>query len=407
MMKLFKILMICGLLSAFQISFAGTDAWKQNNFIITFWCPPPADKETLSRVAKEGFNLTWTDEHGLDVAHEQGLRAMLQDDLLTPRTLLSPEQRAKLDALINRVKNHPALEAYFIADEPGVFHFNSLGQLVAYLRDRDPNHFAYINLFPVYATNKQLGTSGPPQKAYEEYLRRYIAEVRPSLISYDHYHFFKNNDGDKYFLNLELIKRAAQEYGLPFMNIIQASAYEKSWRLVNADELRWLVYTTLAYGGRGISYFLYWGPPTYGGLYQGGVKTPLADDVSLLNKELSAQSAVLMALEHLGTYHTGQIPSGAQPIPVSSPVKFARNGDFVLGLFGKNNKVTTFMVVNRKYKEQATALIALKPHIKGMEEFDRNLRQWKKYKKFKKFNSDDLYSVLLNPGDGRLFRFIP
>jgi hypothetical protein len=403
-MKLFKILLICCLFFIYQFSYAEADAWKQKNFMITFWCPPPADKEILSRVAKEGFNLTWTDEHGLDVAHDQGLKAMLQDDLITPRTLLSAKQRAKLDALINRVKNHPALEAYFIADEPGALHFNSLGQLVAYLRERDPNHFAYINLLPVYAPNKQLGTSGPPQKAYEEYLRRYIAEVRPSLISYDHYHFFKNNDGDQYFLNLELISKVARDNKLPFMNIIQASSYEKSWRLVNAGELRWLVYTTLAYGGRGISYFLYWGPKAYGGLYQDGVKTPLADAVSILNKELFAQSSVLMDLEHLGTYHSGHLPSGASPVPVSSPVQFLRKDDFVLGLFGKSNKVTTFMVVNRNYKDQATALIALKPHIKGIEEFDRNLRQWKKYKKF---NSDDIYSVMLSHGDGRMFRFIP
>jgi 2-isopropylmalate synthase len=49
-------------------------------------------------------------------------------------------------------------------------------------------------------------------------------------------------------------------------NIIEASIIEPSWRLVNKNELRFLVYTTLAYGGRGISYFLYWGPKSYGGL---------------------------------------------------------------------------------------------------------------------------------------------
>ena len=46
--------------------------------------------------------------------------------------------------------------------------------------------------------------------------------------------------------------------------------------------MRWLVYTTLAYGGKGISYFLYWGPKAYGGLYQDGVRTPLALDVAAL-----------------------------------------------------------------------------------------------------------------------------
>ncbi len=402
-MKFLKALFLCLLLCVFSAPAWSADSWKQNQFIITFWCPPPADKEILSRVAKEGFNLTWTDERGLDIAQKQGLKAILQDDLLTPRTLLSAKQREKLDALINRVKDHPTLEAYFIADEPGALHFNSLGQLVAYLRERDPNHFAYINLLPVYAPNKQLGTSGPPQKAYEEYLRRYIAEVRPSLISYDHYRFFKNNDGDQYFLNLELISKVAKDNKLPFMNIIQASSYEKSWRLVNAGELRWLVYTTLAYGGRGISYFLYWGPKAYGGLYQDGVKTPLMGAVSALNKEIFAQNSILMNLNNLGTYHTSPLPSGCAPVPASSPVKFLQTGHFVLGLFGKNNRATAFMLVNRRYDIAVTARISLAPPVRGIEEFDRIKRQWRLYQKS---NANEGMDIELRPGDGRLFRFL-
>src|SRR6266571_9358661 len=117
-MQLFKLLLVCCIFFTFDLSHAQASSRKQNNFLITFWCPPPPTKEALSSVAKEGFNLTWTDEHGLDVVRGQGLKAMLQDDLLTPSTLNSPVQRAKLDALINRVKNHPSLEAYYIADEP-------------------------------------------------------------------------------------------------------------------------------------------------------------------------------------------------------------------------------------------------------------------------------------------------
>ena len=332
------------------------------------------------------------------------MMAMLQDHLLTPGTLDNPEKRALLDALISRIKVYPSLEAYYIADEPSSSDFSGLGRLVAYLRERDPNHFAYINLFPVYATNKQLGTSGTPVQAYQEYLRRFVDEVKPSLISYDHYHFYKTGDGEQYFLNLELIRQAAQEHGLPFLNIIQASTIEKTWRLVTPNELRWLVYTTLAYGGRGISYFLYWGPPAYGGLYQGGVRTPLVDTVTVLNKEISTYSAPLMELNNLGIYHTGPLPPGTKSVPLSSPVQFAGPGNFVLGLFGKNSIITTFMVVNRDYKIQATAQLVLKPEVLRIEEFDRTSGQWKAYQTP---NAAHGISVTLSPGDGRMFRFVP
>jgi len=32
-------------------------------------------------------------------------------------------KRAELDALVQRVKNHPTLEAYFLTDEPGAGAF--------------------------------------------------------------------------------------------------------------------------------------------------------------------------------------------------------------------------------------------------------------------------------------------
>jgi hypothetical protein len=91
----------------------------------------------------------------------------------------------------------------------------------------------------------------------------------------------KDSDGNQYFLNLALVRLAAIDAGKPFLNIIQASQIEKAWRVPNAAETRFLIFTTMAYGGRGISYFTYWGPKSYGGLYQDGARMPLADAVAL------------------------------------------------------------------------------------------------------------------------------
>lgn len=403
-MKIFKILSVFCIVIISLFPSVGICAWKQNQFIITHWCPPPPTIEALSSAKNEGFNLTWALESKLDIVQKQGLNVMLSDELLTPSTLDNPGTRKKLDELISRVKNHPSLEAYILADEPGATDFPGLGKLVAYLRERDPNHVAYINLFPIYATNKHLGTKGTSIIAYQEYLRRFITEVKPSLISFDHYFFFKAHDGDQYFINLEMIRQVALENSLPFINIIQASTIEKNWRLVDKNELRWLIYTTLAYGARGISYFLYWGPTAYGGLYQDGKKTPLVDMVSLLNREISALSVILMDLDSLGIYHAGTLPTGTKVVPITSPVQFVGPGNFVLGLFGKNKIITTFMVVNRDYKNQATAQIALKKDISRIEEFDKVLKSWIVYKQI---NSKNIISAVLNPGDGRMFRILP
>lgn len=379
----------------------GDGAWKQDRVIVTFWCPPPATDDNLAAVAAENYTLTWTPEDGLDVAARHGLRAMLQSPLLTPASLDDPAKQAELDALVARVKNHPALEAYFLRDEPSAGDFPALGRLVAYLRERDPAHLAYINLFPTYANNQQLGTEGDTVTAYRDHLRQYIEVVKPGLISYDHYHFFKDNDGDQYFLNLGLIREYALGAGLPFLNIIQASTVVESWRRPNAEELRWLVYTTLAYGGRGISYFTYWGPQSYGGLYEDGKRTPLALDAAELNAEMAALSPALMALDSLAAYHTEPLPRGGEAIPADAPVQVVGPGEFVLGLFGFDDEATAFMIVNRSYRQSQTARLRISnmPREGGVQEYDRTTREWRGYA-----TGRDRITVELEPGDGRLFR---
>lgn len=397
--------------------------WTQKQFLVTFWCPPPATDENLARVAAEGFNLTWTSVEGLDVAARHGLRAMLTSDLLNPASLVDDAKRAQLDALIDRVKNHPALEAYFLTDEPGAGAFPGLGKLVAHLRERDPAHLAYINLYPTYANEQQLGVSADtaerakigqptdfggivsddkPVLRYREYLRQFIATVQPDLLSYDHYHFLKGEkDGNEYFLNLGMIRRAALDANLPFLNIIQANTIEKSWRLPSATEMRWLVFTTMAYGGRGISYFTYWGPKSYNGLYQDGQPAPLLKDVVTLNLEIVKFGPALMKLDSVGVYHTAPLPYGTEAIPDKAPVQIKGDGQFVLGLFGKGSLPTAFMIVNRNYKQETEATVTVAIPGRKLQEFSRKTGKWERSQIL---SGKHTVKINLTPGDGRLFR---
>jgi hypothetical protein len=402
---------------------AGETNWTQKQFIITFWSPPPATDEALARVAAEGFNLTWVPAEGLDVAARHHLRAMLMSDLLKPEVLSDSSKRKELETLIEKVKKHPALEAYFLTDEPGAGAFPDLGKLVAFLRERDPAHLAYINLYPTYANEQQLGVSadaaerakvGYPQDyagvatddqtvlRYREHLKKFLEVVKPDLISYDHYHFLKDGaDGKQYFLNLALIRLAALDSGNAFLNTIQADTIEKSWRLPNAAETRWLVFTTMAYGGRGISYFTYWGPPEYNGLYVDGKPSARLADISRLNREIENFGPALLKLKSLAVYHTSPLPYGTQAAPDSSQVRISSPGQFVLGLFGETGTPSAFMIVNRDYQHESKA--ALKVILPGsqIEELDRSTGQWSNASKLVE---GPQWNVHLKAGDGRLFR---
>ena len=389
---------------------AAESRWKIGTPIMTYWAGPPMTDATAQQMAEGGWNLVWCKESELDAARRHGLRAMLQDGLISPKTLDNPEAKAKLDALIQRVRKHPALYAYFLQDEPSASQFSDLGRIVAYLRERDPHHLAYINLFPTYANNKQLGNEGDTITAYKEHLRQFLDVVKPDLLSYDHYHFSVKGDHEQYFLNLAMIRQAALDARRPFLNIVQACSWTPSMRVPNGDELRWLVYTSLAYGAQGLSYYVYCHPKHEGAMAQAdGTPTELYRAAQSFNREFVAIATQLQPLRSLGAYHVGMVPPGAASLPPNAafhldpspsvaefkalePVK-----GFALGYFGKQGtkaKPTHVVVVNLDYKKSAT------PTLVGpgrLAVFDATENRWVTGRS----NRMDLY---LPPGGGALLR---
>ena len=93
----------------------------------------------------------------------------------------------------------------------------------------------WIRVFPDHpVTKRPAETRMGGGKGAVEY---WAAVVKPGLISYDHYQFTTNGDSADYFLNLAMIRRAAQEAGLPFLNIVQACTWTPS---ILADALYFL-----------------------------------------------------------------------------------------------------------------------------------------------------------------------
>lgn len=389
-----RVLALASLSVSLVTTLAAGGAWKVGQPIVTYWAGPPMTDATATQMREGGFNLVWCGEKELDVAQRHGLRAQLTDGLLSPAVLEQPAERTKLDALIARVRNHPALYAYFLTDEPNTTNFAGLGRLVAYLRERDPAHLAYINLFPTYANNEQLGTKGETVPAYVEHLRQFVDVVKPALISYDHYQFSVQGDNDQYFLNLALIRNKSLASGLPFLNIVQACTWTPSMRVPTGDEMRFLVYTTLAYGAQGLSYYVYSCAGHTGGLATAdGQPTPLYHAIAPLNREFAACATQLQPLKSLGAFHVGMLPPGVEaapadlpfrldPPPASRPyVKREPVGGFLLGCFGPEKsggvvaRTTHVVLVNLDYR--ADARVGLRGP-RALERFDPASGTWRR-----------------------------
>ncbi|HNT35904.1 MAG TPA: hypothetical protein PKH07_13015 [bacterium] len=394
--------------------------WKIGMPLVTYWAGPgdtmSLDDRTAAQIRAGGWNLGWAlhEEH-LDILHRHGLRAMLQ--IGTPN-VDDPAQVQTLDALIERVKNHPALYSYHLVDEPGAGAFPALGKLVAHLRSKDPAHLAYINLFPTYANEAQLQVSadaaerakvGIPQDfagvstsddtvlRYREHLRQFVEIVKPDLISYDHYHFLKDSDGKQYFLNLALIRAAALEANKPFLNIIQAcDSPSEGWRGPGENEVRWLTYTSLAYGAQGICHFRY-----DVGLWEDrknpSTPLPLYWAVSRMNREFLAIASELQPLKSIGAYHCGEVPVGGNALPAGSVFGLQTSPQNVLlGYFGKSpGRPTHVVVVNLDYTNAISTTLT---GPGAMEIFHAMTQTWKSH-------SEDRHLKLdIEPDGGVLVR---
>lgn len=394
--------------------------------MVAYWAGPVITDAAAKQMADGGWNVVWcSSEKELDVAHRHGLRALFQHPLIAPASLDNPKEREKLDALVARVRKHPALYWYFIKDEPGTQDFPDLARIVTYLREQDPSHLAYINLFPTYAQNQQLGKDEKNQQlgvkgdkipAYQDYLRKYLKIVKPALLSYDHYQFYIATDSADYFLNLAMIRQTALDNGLPFLNIVQAASWDPGVRVPTGNEMRYLVYTTLAYGAEGISYYVYCCPGHKGGIANpDGTPTPIYQALKPANHEFVAIAKELQLLKSLAVYHAGMLPPGCVALPDNAPFRFdppVPKTNFVaqkptkgmlLGYFGqpgkngengKTVKPTHVLAVNLDYTVDSVVTLAGPGRL---ETFDATAGKWTPV-------GGDRLKLQLPPGGGRLIR---
>src|SRR5215208_7285429 len=105
------------------------DDWKVATPIVTYYAGPTMSPQVAQQMKDGNFNVVWCNESQLDMLKRFGLRGMVHDGLLNPTVLDKPDQKQKLNDLIDRVKNHPAFYSYYIIDEPSAASFKDLGRL--------------------------------------------------------------------------------------------------------------------------------------------------------------------------------------------------------------------------------------------------------------------------------------
>jgi hypothetical protein len=369
----------------FLISLAGTNvmaqqAWQPDVYPIGYWLGPPVthnNLETWQKVREANFTFCGPtggysleeNRRMLDFCQQLGLKAMVVDSRISTKMVAQPGWQKQVAAVVADYGAHPALYGYYLRDEPNFAQFRALGQINSEFSRLDAAHLPYINLFPTYASTDQLGTP-----TYADHLDQYLAMVKPAVLSYDHYCLMKEGrDRPDYFENLSLIRQYGLRYGAPQWNII-LSAPHFGYRDPTAGEMRWQVYTSLAYGMKGILWFTYWslkdweassGPAIVTSDGKPGRLYPI---VRQLNSEMKALGPTLLRLTSTGVFHTDETPPGCCRLGGDALVSVPMDTPLVIGFFVDDQGVDYVMVVNRDYAKSVDVSVKFLPHVTSILE---------------------------------------
>jgi hypothetical protein len=320
-------------------------------FPIMPWDGPPNDPEVFKTMRECGLTVAgFVPPAALDNCHAAGLKAIVSDARTSGYDWTNVDAEAarkNVTAVVNEVKDHPAVYGYYLRDEPNASFFPGLAKVADVVKELHPGAWPYINLFPNYAENWQLGTQG-----YDQYVEKFVETCKPPVLSYDHYALYEGGGmGPLYFANLETMRRVAEKHDLPFWNIVQSMGC-LNFRETSFADLRFQVNTSLAYGARGIAYFKYLSGQV-GNFRQGpidhfGGKTPTWDYMRQVNLAVAQWAPTLLKLKSDRVYHFGEAPQGCTGPDAQSLVK-AIPGKMVVGDFTHEDGARYVMIVNKDF----------------------------------------------------------
>ena len=206
------------------------------------------------------------DRPALDLFHKYGVGAIVSGivpgwwggDGTNAGKLADTNPMEKYEAAAACFVDHPAIWGIDVGDEPSALDFPYYGKVIDYVNRAFSNQFAYLNLYPNYAsvsgnnaqeTVNQLGTA-----TYAEHIRRYCECVPSDYLCYDFYLYSINVA--KHYENLRVVADACRNTGRSMWIVLQVNSHlPEKW--MSENNLRFQAYTSMAFGAENIIWACY------------------------------------------------------------------------------------------------------------------------------------------------------
>ena len=375
--------------------------WIQDRFAIGFWEEPPVDDKMDQRyaeIAEANFTVVLGGHRAtklqqvmrqLDLCAKYDLKAIVWRVWSMNEVTRHPE----------KLPDHPACWGYHLKDEPGAKSFPEIGKAVAAMRRAQPGKLAYVNLFPgAPGLRNQLhpgGNSYLQTESYEEYVRRFVEEVDVDMLSMDSYPTITPNDDgrDAYCFNLAVMRKYSLIHDIPFWNYFNAIRFG---HLSDPTEgqMRWQIYTSLAYGAKGVWYFIYWTGTYDGSLAKNpgqfmntiglidlkGRRTRRYHQAKRINAAVKMLGPTLMKLTSTGVYRVKPSEHGYPVLgraPVTSIGEWTVTkgtprrvdlGDYLIGTFRHEDGREAVLINNYHYAHNAWPTVEFRDDLAQIRE---------------------------------------
>ncbi len=352
--------------------------WQMKEFMISVW-GGPHDEATAQAFEKVGFNTVMGPLSTLELCRKHGLRLIVMDG--------KPE-----DA--RRLQRDDAIWGWYVRDEPPPKMWPEIAKRVAEFHKADPYHPAYVNLVCSWPS------------------RKFCEMVHPRFLSYDYYQWWWGPHA--HFRWLEAHRSVALEFNLPLIVWVEANA-DPRWEWGkpgatylpdNEAKLRQSVYTSLAYGVKGIQWFVW--PLVFKRSPKDNRKpapelTQAGCDVAKINRELKVLGPVLVKLKSVAVYHSDPVPPAAKGFPADAPVVIS--GRYItVGFFAGRRDGRYLLVVNRDITAKRWPKLIFARPVRSAQVLDKATGRWHKLRLRKDNEGRQTVRIVLGKGDGQLLR---
>lgn len=335
---------------------------------VGMWCTPPdayRTEDAFRLIAESGINVVNgfgyfedTDEEVesvLDYCEKYGLK-YLYASLAVEESIKSYKDTAD-EALIasamdqiGKFAAHPAYAGQLFIDEPSVGYFGALKDYISEYKKAYPEKLAYVNMLPYYAL------AGTGSSSYDSYVDTWIEQLAPSFYSYDSYPLIDYDPAAEgyraemsdFYYNLDILRAKTLEAGIPLWTFAATLGYkmpetssEPDRRVPTREELRWEVFSNLAFGAKGIQYFCYWTPTqdSYGEamVTRGGEPTERYGYVKEVNEEFAKYGGILLNSDAVGVmindYRRDGFDIYSTPLTKFGSIESVEGNRYVIGCF--------------------------------------------------------------------------